>query len=79
MDILEVFIMRMKKLNIYIDISYNYPWVYIDKINDKKVEEKFYSKHGFTIAFMPIKKDKKIEFTDIGEVFRLVRKYYINN
>lgn len=75
MDILEVFIKRMKKLNIEIELLGNYPWIYIDKINGKKIKEKFRGNHGFTIAFLPIRKDEKMKFTDIAEIFRLVRKY----
>jgi hypothetical protein len=75
MDILEVFIKRMKKLNIEIELVGNYPWIYIDKINGKNVVEKFEGNHGFTIAFLPIRKEQKMKFTDIGEIFRLVRKY----
>ena len=75
MDILEIFINRMKKLNIKIELIGNYPWIYIDKINGKQVVEKFQGNHGFTIAFLPIKKEEKIKFTDIREIFSLIRKY----
>jgi len=75
MDILEVFIKRMNKLGIKIELCGNYPWIYIDKINGRKVKEKFKGNHGFTIAFMPIRKGQKMEFTDIGEIFCLIRKY----
>lgn len=75
MDILEVFIKRMKKLNIDVELAGNYPWIYIDKINGNKVKEKFGGNHGFTIAFLPIRKEQKMKFTDIGEIFRLIRKY----
>ena len=60
MDILEVFIKRMDKLGIKIELVGNYPWIYIDKINGEKVKEKFQGNHGFTIAFLPIKKDQEI-------------------
>lgn len=72
---LSVFLGRMKKLGIEIELLGNYPWVYVDKINGKRVTEKFCGNHGFTIAFIPIQKDKKLEFTDIGEIFRLIRSY----
>lgn len=75
MDILKVFIKRMDRLGIKVELVGNYPWIYIDKINGKKVEEKFEGNHGFTIAFLPIRKEQKMKFTDIGEIFRLVRKY----
>ena len=74
-DKLTSFIDRMKKLNINIKLVGNYPWVYIDEINNKRVTETFQANHGFTIAFLPIKADKQIELTDIGEIFKLIRKY----
>lgn len=77
MDKLETFLNRMKKLNIDIELAGNYPWIYINKINGKKVVEKFRANHGFTIAFLSVKKEREIRFTDIGEIFRLIRKYCI--
>ncbi len=74
-DKLTSFIDRMKKLNINIKLVGNYPWVYIDEINNKRVTETFQANHGFTIAFLPIKADKQLELTDIGEIFKLIRKY----
>lgn len=75
MDIFKIFIARLKKLNIDVEIAGNYPWIYLYKINGKRVTEKFHGNHGFTIAFLPIRKEAKMEFTDIGEIFRLIRKY----
>lgn len=74
-DKLAIFIQRMKKLGIDIKLVGNYPWIYIDEINNKKVKEKFEGNHGFTIAFLPIRSDQEINFTNIGEIFRLIRKY----
>jgi hypothetical protein len=75
MDKLTVFIERMNKLGITIQLMGNYPWIYIDTINGKKVQERFQGNHGFTIAFHPIRKDQKLKFTDIREIFKLIRKY----
>lgn len=72
---IDNFIKRLNKIGIIIKLVGNYPWIYIDEINGKKVTEKFYANHGFTIAFLPIRKDKEIEFTDISEIFKLLRKY----
>lgn len=71
----KVLIERLQKIGIEISLVGNYPWVYIDYINRKKVTEKFQGNHGFTVFFMPIKKDGEIEFTDIAEIFKLIRKY----
>jgi hypothetical protein len=79
MDILSVFVERMKKLGIDVELSGNYPWIYIDKINGKRVTEKFKGNHGFTIAFLPIRKEQQMKFTDIGEIFKLIRKYAVKN
>lgn len=75
MDISEliVFLRRMKRLNIDIELVGNYPWIYIDTINGKRVIEKFYGEHGFTIAFYP-----NYKITDITEIFKLLRKYNPN-
>jgi len=72
MEKLTTFVNRMKKLNIEIELAGNYPWVYINKINDKRVIEQFEANHGFTIIFQPVDKN---EFTDITEIFNLIRKY----
>ena len=74
-DKLTVFVDRMKLLGIDVKLAGNFPWVYINSINDKRVTETFQANHGFTIAFLPIKNNKEIEFTDITEIFKLVRKY----
>ena len=75
MEKLTIFINRMKRLGINIELFGNYPWIYIDAINDKKVFEKFHAEHGFNIGFHPIRKDQQFEFTDITEIFKLIRKY----
>jgi hypothetical protein len=72
---LDIFIRRMKSLNIDLELVGNYPWIYINKINNKKVVEKFQGNHGFTIAFTPIKLGGEIELTDVKEIIKLIRKY----
>lgn len=76
MDKLEIFLERMRKVGVAMELAANYPWIYIDRINGKRVVEKFRGDHGFTVAFLPIRKDQELHFTDIGEIFSLVRKYY---
>lgn len=71
MNKLDTFIKRLAKVGVIVELFGNYPWIYIDTINGKKVTEKFMAEHGFTIAFM----SRGIEFTDITEIFKLIRKY----
>lgn len=72
---IEVFLNRMKKIGINLELGGNYPWIYIDEINGKRVTETYCGEHGFTLAFLPVKKDKELEFTDLTEIFKLIRRY----
>jgi hypothetical protein len=74
-NILTPFIERLKKIGIEVELVGNYPWIYIDKINGKRVTERFEGNHGFTIAFLPVRNDQEMKFTDITEIFKLIRKY----
>lgn len=75
MDKLTVFIDRLDRIGVKLSLTGNFPWVYIDKINGARVTEKFQANHGFCVAYLPIRKDQNIKFTDIGETFKLIRKY----
>ena len=72
---IDVFVRRLEKIGIDITLIGNVPWIYLNSINGKVVKEKFQGNHGFTIAFYPIRKDQELQFTDIGEIFKLIRKY----
>ena len=74
-DKITIFIGRLEKIGIVVKLVGNYPWIYIEHINGKRVTETFQANHGFTLAFTPIKKGQEIEFTDITEIFKLIRKY----
>lgn len=75
MDKIEIFINRLKKLGISIDLINNYPWIYINKINNIKVKEKFMAEHGFTLVFLPIRNDQELFFSNIKEIFKIIRNY----
>lgn len=74
-DKLDIFIKRLKKVEIEIELLGNYPWIYLNKVNGNKVKEKFEAEHGFTIAFLPIKPNEELEFTNIEYIFDIIRKY----
>ena len=75
MDKIEIFIKRLERIGIDVKLGVNYPWIYLDYINGNRVTEKFHANHGFTIAFTPIRQGEDIKFTDIEEIFKLIRKY----
>lgn len=66
---------RLKRLNIEIECINNFPWIYLYKVNGNLIKEKFLSEHGFTIGYLPIKPNEKFVFTDITEIFKIIRKY----
>jgi len=74
---LDVFVERMKKLNIDVQLVGNYPWIYIQSVNGNRIKQADYfeGNHGFTIGFLPIRRDQEFHFTDITEIFKLIRKY----
>ena len=72
---LDTFVSRLGKINIDVKLIMNYPWVYISEINGKKVRETFKANHGFTVAFVSIQDEQDLNFTDIGEIFKLIREY----
>ena len=75
-DKITRFVERLKKIGIDVKLSGNFPWVYIDEICGIRVTEKFAANHGFTLIFLPGRNDSPVsEFTDIEEIFKLIRKY----
>lgn len=72
---INTFVKRLDKIGIKVELVSNYPWIYIRSINGKYVTEKFQGNHGFTVAFSPIREGQELQFTDIGEIFKLLRKY----
>ncbi len=75
MEKLTTFINRMKKLGIVITLIGNFPWIYLDTVNGKKVTERFEGNHGFTVMFSPIRVGQVAKFTDITRIFEIIRKY----
>ena len=75
-DKITRFVERLKKIGIDVKLSGNFPWVYIDEICGIRVTEKFLANHGFTLIFLPGRNDSPpSEFTDITEIFKLIRRY----
>ncbi len=75
MDKISIFYKRLKKVGIEIEMFGNYPWIYLDKVNGKKVKEKQWSDHGFTLAMSPIRPGQQLEFHDIANTFKVIRRY----
>jgi len=76
-NVLNRLVPRLKKIGIDIEMSGNFPWIYLEKVNGNRIknEDYYLGNHGFTIAFYPIRKDQVMELTDIPKVFEIIRKY----
>lgn len=73
---IEKFVERLKKIGIKVELTLNYPWIYLDKVNGKQVTEKFFSNYFFTFAFARLRYgDDKVKFIDLKETFKILRKY----
>lgn len=75
MNSLNILINRLKKIGIEIECYCNYPWIYLYKVNGNVIKEKYMAEHGFTIAFLPVRRDLPFHFTDISKIFKIIKKY----
>jgi hypothetical protein len=68
---------RLSKIGIEIEMSGNYPWIYLDKVNGNRIKkEDFTANHGFNIAWFGIKNDDKIKFAEEPKtIISIIRKY----
>ncbi len=71
MTTINSFIYRLKK--IVVEIISNYPWVYLDKVNGKKVNGLFEGNHGFTCFFRAIRQGEPDKITDVKLIFDKIR------
>jgi hypothetical protein len=72
---IKSFVNRLSKIGIKVELIGNYPWVYLNKVNGKKVTERFLGNHGLTVFFKAIKPGQSDKITDIKEIFKIIRKY----
>ena len=73
----EVFINRMKRIGIKLDLVSNIPWIYLYKVNGNRVQpEDYNANHGYTIAWYPVKVGEKVHLdSDLTRTFKVIRKY----
>jgi hypothetical protein len=76
-NVINRLVPRLKKIGIEVKLAGNVPWIYLEYVNGNRVKKEDYylGNHGFTIAFYPIKPGQVMELTDIGKVFKIIRKY----
>lgn len=71
---LKVFIGRLNRIGVKMEVSLNLPWVYIEKVNGNQVKEKGNGgNHGFTVAWHT--NDGIRMHKNMSQVFELLRRY----
>ena len=77
MNEIEVFINRLKKIGIELELEGNVPWIYLKSVNGNKVRPEDYSaNHGYTIAWYPVRLGDKPQLdSDLNRTFDIIRKY----
>ena len=76
-DVISVLVKRLRRCGIEIELSGNYPWIYLDKVNGNRIKkEDFTANHGFNIAWFGIKNEDKIKLAeDPKTIISIIRKY----
>jgi hypothetical protein len=69
---------RLEKLNIYINLAINFPWVYLTSVNGHVVKEKYKSEHGFVISMIPNDVCSVAQITNISATFDVIRNTLCN-
>jgi hypothetical protein len=73
MTTIQSFVSRLAKIGIKVELVGNVPWIYLDKVNGKKVEGKLMANHGFTVFFESVRADGHTKITDISAIFKKIR------
>lgn len=74
-NVLDRLVRRLKLIGIDVTMTSNFPWIYLDTVNGKKITEKFFAKHGFTISFYPIRTGQEMKLFCSSKLFKIIRKY----
>lgn len=76
---ITVFVERLKKIGITIELTGNIPWIYLDTVNGNRVrkEDWINANHGYTIAWYPVRRGEKprLNWNDMKQTFKIIRKY----
>jgi len=76
MTTIKSFVNRLKKIGVEVELSGNFPWIYLEKVNGRRVYNKYLGNHGFTVFFMYLDPDKGKhceDMTDISIIFEQIR------
>lgn len=77
MNEVQIFINRLKKIGIELELMGNVPWIYLSKVNGNTIQpEDYNANHGYTIAWYPVKLGEEVRLdSDLKRTFEVIRKY----
>lgn len=77
MNEISIFVNRLNKIGVELELIGNAPWIYLSKVNGNKVnKEDWTANYGYTIAWMGTKYgDKPHLDLDLKRTFKIIRKY----
>ena len=74
---LDIFYNRLKRIGIRIEVDFNLPWIYLLSVNGHVFKDKNGSEYGFCLAYFTA--NGVLKYSDLGDVFKMLRKYSICN
>ena len=77
MNEVQIFINRLKKIGIELELEGNVPWIYLKSVNGNRIRpEDYNANHGYTIAWYPVRLGEKPQLdSDLNRTFDIIRKY----
>jgi len=77
MNEVTIFVERLKKIGIEVELVGNIPWIYLHKVNGNVVKkEDWTANYGYTIAWHPVRLGEEIHLdSDLKRTFEVIRKY----
>jgi hypothetical protein len=77
MNEIDIFVNRLKKIGVEVELVGNIPWIYLNKVNGNKVKQEDYNaNHGYTIAWYPVRLGQEPHLdADLKRTFKVIRKY----
>ena len=77
MNEIEIFVNRLNKIGIEVELVANIPWIYLNKVNGNVVQDEDYNaNYGYTVAWYPVRlgEEPHLDY-DLKRTFEVIRKY----
>ena len=77
MNEINIFVERLKKIGIEVELIGNVPWIYLNKVNGNLVKkEDWTANYGYTVAWTGARYgDEPHLDKDLKRTFQIIRKY----